>query len=190
MQKFKWIGCGSGVGVLLLGLILLFGQFAPFGSAHAQTTQASIPAHRATIQGIAKEIVVSLSKQWMYVYQNGQQIYDTPVTTGAPDLPTPLGTYHIFYKVSPTTFHSPFPRNSKNWYPPVKVQYAMEWKAGGYFIHDAWWHTTYGPGTNVMHYDPTYGWQSGSHGCIAVPLDAAKWLYNWTTIGTTVRVVR
>jgi len=188
MQKFKWIGCSSGAGVLLLGLILLSGQFLPFGSAHAQTTKVSTPTQHAAQEAV-KEIVVSISKQWMDVYQNGQEVYNTPVTTGSPSLPTPLGTYHIFYKVSPTVFRSPFPRKSKYWYPPVKIQYAMEWKAGGFFIHDAWWHTTYGPGTNVMHYDPAYGWQEGSHGCISVPLDAAKWLYSWTTIGTTVKVV-
>lgn len=181
MQKFRWIGYSAGVGVVLLGLILLFGEFAPSGNAHAAGNQEA--------QNDQKEILVSLAEQWMYVYQNDQEIYDTPVTTGAPDLPTPPGTYHIFSKVSPTTFHSPFPRTSKNWYPPVSVQYAMEWKAGGYFIHDSWWHTTYGPGTNLAHYDPTYGWQSGSHGCIAVPLVAAKWLYRWTTLGTTVKIV-
>lgn len=189
MQKVRWIGYGSAVGIVLLGLILLSGQYVSESGAHAQTAGRTEADGNRAVQHVQKDIVVNLAKQWMYAYQDGQEVYDTPVTTGASDLPTPQGTYHIFYKVSPTIFHSPFPRTSKNWYPPVKVQYAMEWKAGGYFIHDSWWHTSYGPGTNTLHYDPTYGWQSGSHGCIAVPLEAAHWLYDWTTIGTTVRVV-
>lgn len=189
MQKFKWIGYCSGVGMLVLGFFLVFGQFALSGSVHARMRNEPGTDGSSAIETSQREIVVSLTQQWMYVYHNGQQIYDTPVTTGAPDLPTPQGTYHIFYKVGPTIFHSPFPRTSPHWYPPARVQYAMEWKAGGFFIHDSWWHTLYGPGTNLAHYDPTYGWQSGSHGCIAVPLPAAKWLYSWTTIGTIVRVV-
>ncbi|HEY1354481.1 MAG TPA: L,D-transpeptidase [Ktedonobacteraceae bacterium] len=185
MQKFKWRRYACGTGVVLLAFILFSGPIiTSFCGVHAQVAEAS--GARAG----QKEILVSLARQWMDVYQNGQEIYSTPVTTGSHDLPTPRGTYHIFYKVSPTTFHSPFPRTSKNWYPPVRVQYAMEWKAGGYFIHDSWWHTSYGPGTNVVHYDPTYGWQAGSHGCIAVPLEAAQWLYHWTAIGTTVKIVR
>jgi lipoprotein-anchoring transpeptidase ErfK/SrfK len=189
MHKFKWIGYCFGVGTIFFALFLLFGQFALSGNAHARTQSDPEADGSLAVESDQREIVVSLAHQWMHVYQGGQEIYNTPVTTGAPDLPTPQGTYHIFYKAGPTIFHSPFPRTSKNWYPPVRVQYAMEWKTGGYFIHDSWWHSIYGPGTNVSHYDPTYGWQSGSHGCIAVPLPAAKWLYSWTTIGTTVRVV-
>lgn len=54
------------------------------------------------------------------------------------------------------------------------------------FLHDSWWHTVYGPGTNGWHYDPKYGWQWGTHGCVAMPFSAAQWLYNWAPIGTTV----
>lgn len=136
-----------------------------------------------------KVIVVSLSQQWLTAYQNGQAVFSTAVLTGRPSLPTPLGTYHIFQKLSPTTFHSPFPRKSPNWYPPTHINYAMEWKAGGYYLHDSWWHTVYGAGTNGEHYDPTYGWQQGSHGCISMPLSAAAWLYRWAPIGTTVKVI-
>lgn len=186
MKKLKWVVCLSGPCVLLLGLILLFGQFTLAG--HAQTTQQSTAASTNAAKG--KLIVVSLSHQWMYVYQDGQQIADSPVTTGQPQLPTPTGVYHIFAKSSPITFHSPWPKSSPYWYAPTTVQYAMEWRAGGYYIHDAWWHTVFGPGTNVRHQDPKYGWQTGSHGCIEIPFDAAKWLYSWAPIGTTVEVER
>src|SRR5207247_7269165 len=30
---------------------------------------------------------------------------------------------------------------------------SLEWRAGGFFLHDSWWHSVYGPGTNGWHYD-------------------------------------
>ncbi len=137
-----------------------------------------------------KEIVISLSQQWMHVYQNGKQVYSSPITTGQPALPTPTGTYHVFLKLSPTTFYSPWPPGSPYYYPPTHINYALEWKAGGYFLHDAWWRSVYGPGTNVWHRDPVDGWMTGTHGCIVMPFNAAAWLYNWAPIGTTVQINR
>jgi lipoprotein-anchoring transpeptidase ErfK/SrfK len=83
-------------------------------------------------------------------------------------------------------FHSPWPKGSPNWYPPTYINYALEFKPGGFFLHDATWHSVFGPGTNGWHNDPQFGWQDGSHGCVAMPLNAAAWLYHWAPIGTIV----
>ena len=135
---------------------------------------------------MGKVIVVSLSHSWLYAYQNGKEVFNAAVITGRSALPTPLGTYHVFAKLHPTTFYSPWPYGSPYWYAPTFINFALEFKAGGYFLHDTWWHTVYGPGTNNWHYDPQYGWQWGTHGCVGMPYSAAAWLYNWAPIGTTV----
>ena len=197
MRKIGSILCFSGLSVLMLA-VFLFSPWMVAGhaSAHVATVRRqAVGRDTTTAKNIAqwgwgKVIVVSLSHQEMEVFNNGHEVYDTLVTTGRPKLPTPTGSYRVFFKQSPIVFRSPFPRKSPNWYAPTHVKYALEWKAGGYFIHDAWWHTTYGPGSNLWHYDPVYGWQWGSHGCIAVPLNAMIWLYHWATVGTTVRVIR
>jgi lipoprotein-anchoring transpeptidase ErfK/SrfK len=169
--------CSRGGLALLLGALLSLSAFLTPGQAYAQGT------------GVAgKVIMVSLSKQWLYAYQDGTQVYSTAVMTGRPALPTPTGTYHVFLKLSPTTFYSPFPQGSPYWYAPTFIHYALEWRAGGFFLHDSWWHSVYGPGTNGWHDDPTYGWQWGSHGCVSMSLRDAAWLYNWTPIGTTVQI--
>ena len=144
------------------------------------------PTPQPSPQG--KEIVVSLSHQWMWAYQNGTLVYNAAVMTGRPALATPTGTYHVFLKLHPTWFYSPWPQGSPYWYPPTYINYALEWRAGGFFLHDSWWHSVYGPGTNGWHYDPKFGWQWGTHGCVAMPLSAAAWLYNWAPIGTTVQI--
>lgn len=135
-----------------------------------------------------KVIVVSLSQQWLYAYQDSKEVYNAAVMTGRPSLATPTGTYHVFAKLSPTTFYSPWPPGSPYYYPPTHINYALEWGVGGFFLHDSWWHSVYGPGTNGWHYDPVYGWQWGTHGCVAMPIGAAAWLYNWASIGTTVQI--
>ncbi len=148
------------------------------------STSGGSPSPTAT----GKEIIVSLSRQWVWAYQNGVQVYNSPVMTGRPTLATPTGTYHVFLKLHPTTFTSPWPPGSPYWYPPTYINYALGWRAGGFFLHDSWWHSVYGPGTNGWHYDPKFGWQWGTHGCIAMPLSAASWLYYWAPIGTLVQV--
>ena len=150
------------------------------------TTSTSGGSPSPTAAG--KEIIVSLSRQWVWAYQNGVQVFNSPVMTGRPTLATPTGTYHVFLKLHPTTFTSPWPPGSPYWYPPTYINYALGWRAGGFFLHDSWWHSVYGPGTNGWHYDPKFGWQWGTRGCIAMPLSAASWLYYWTPIGTLVQV--
>jgi lipoprotein-anchoring transpeptidase ErfK/SrfK len=181
MQKITRHGCLARLLALFLTVFLLIPCLFQ-GNASASTT------HSHSSQAAGKVIVVSLSHQWLYAYTAGSEVFSTAVMTGRPELGTPTGTYHVFAKLSPTTFYSPFPRGSAEWYPPTHITYALEWKAGGFFLHDSWWHSVYGPGTNRQHYDPVDGWQSGSHGCIAMPLSAAAWLYNWAPIGTTVKV--
>jgi lipoprotein-anchoring transpeptidase ErfK/SrfK len=178
--------------VLLLAITLALATTpgAPIASAHttvstnrSEMTDVSMPSMPGHL------IVVSLSKQWLYAYLNGQQVFNTAIMSGRPALPTPVGTFHVFAKLSPTTFYSPFPPSSPYWYAPTHINYALEFLSGGYFLHDSWWHSVYGPGTNGWHYDPQFGWQSGSHGCVAMPLSSAAWLYNWAPIGTTVQIV-
>ena len=129
--------------------------------------------------GSGKVIVISLSRQALTAYQDGSVVLTTLVATGRPALPTPPGTYHIFYKTSPYTMISPWPYGSPYWYPTSYVNFVMEFLGGGYFIHDAPWRTWYGPGANLY---------NGTHGCVNVPYSPMRFLYGWAPIGTTVIV--
>jgi lipoprotein-anchoring transpeptidase ErfK/SrfK len=172
--------------LLALAMLLLPGSTAP--QVHAQNMHASAHSNVQQSQESGKVIVVNLAHQWLYAYNNGVEVFNAPVMTGRPSLPTPAGTYRVFAKESPATFTSPFPRGSSDWYPPTHINYALEWKPG-YFLHDSWWHSVYGPGTNVWHHDPVDGWQWGSHGCVAMSLRSAAWLYHWAPVGTVVHIV-
>lgn len=133
-----------------------------------------------------KALAISLNEQVIRAYDHGQQVFWSYVTTGRPGLETDPGSFKVYWKVSPWTMHSPWPKGSPFWYPDSKVKMVM-WFNGGDGIHDASWRSRYGPGTNGPHYDPT-GEDTGTHGCVNVPYSNMVWLWNWTPNGTPVIV--
>ena len=133
-------------------------------------------------------VVVSFIEQVCRIYQDGKLIKAFQVTTGNFDSPSPVGLWHIFLRQSPTVFRSSAPFGSHFWYPDTPINFAMEYHAGGYYLHDSWWRTDYGPGTNFPHYDPNGNRYAaeGSHGCINMPYVDAAWMYANTRNGTVV----
>lgn len=136
-----------------------------------------------------KMIVVSTENQSATMYQDGHPVYSTPVTTGGPELPTDHGVFHMYLKLSPFIFHSPWPIGSPYYYPPTPVQYWMPFD-GGEGLHDASWRSNFGPGSNLAPTDlGTGNYILGTHGCVNLPLAAASFVWNWAPVGTTVVVV-
>ncbi len=133
-------------------------------------------------------ILVSLAQQWLWAYQDRVLYYDTPVTTGMPQLPTPDGIFYIQFKETNITFYSPWPPGSPYYYSPEHINYALDFAAGGYFLHDAPWRHMFGPGTNYPHTDPDGTVETGSHGCVNMPTPAGQWLYNWAWNGAVVDI--
>lgn len=134
-----------------------------------------------------KRIAVLLSQQRLVAYEGDKPVLDTLVTTGGPELPTPLGTFHILQKFSPFTFKSPWPKGSPFWYADSPTNYAMLFESSGYFIHDAPWRSWFGPGSNATAGQPG-GNGTGTHGCVNVPLGIQAKLFSWTDVGTPVIV--
>ena len=152
-----------------------------------QPQSLSVPLPKGGTPALSGHVlVVDLSQQWLWAYDNRQLVYATAVTTGQPALPTPTGTFRISQKITNTWFISPWPYGSPFYYTPVHVDVAMLFRSGGFFIHDAPWRSDFGPGTNLPHIAPGGQSETGSHGCIEVPVAAGYWLYAWTAMGTTV----
>lgn len=135
-----------------------------------------------------QRILVSLSQQKLWAYDENRLFLTSLVTTGNRALPTPTGIFHILGKFHPFTFHSPWPKSSPFWYPPSLTQWSMLFQAGGYFIHDAPWRSAFGPGTNAQLGTPGSNY-TGTHGCVNVPTDVAQKLFAWASDGTVVQIV-
>jgi lipoprotein-anchoring transpeptidase ErfK/SrfK len=130
-----------------------------------------------------KSIYISISLEEMIFYDNGCVVNATPVTTGRPGETTPTGTFSIFLKRSPLEFISGYAPGSPNYYTPFLAQYAMEFLAGGYYLHNAPWEPAdaFGPRSEA-------NLSVASHGCVHTPLATLAWAYSWTPLGTPVVV--
>jgi hypothetical protein len=129
----------------------------------------------------AKMIFVSIVAEELWAYQDGKLFVDTLVTTGLPQLPTDTGLMRIARKESPVHFISPFPKGSPYDYGSIDAKYALWFQPSGEAIHDSWWRSWYGPGSNLNGH--------GSHGCIGVPYGPIDQLYPWGDVGTPVLVI-
>ena len=136
-------------------------------------------------------IVVARQQQHMEVWDNGRLMIISAVTTGRPELPTPLGTTQVMKKESPHLFQSPWNWPSIYWYPPGWADYAVLFRSGGFYFHDthARPQNGYGIGTNVPHIDPDGVQRTGSRGCANTPYWAVRMLYGWARYSDPVVVL-
>jgi LysM repeat protein len=123
------------------------------------------PAPPAYI-GSGREIIVDLSDQRTYAYENGILIRNVLVSTGLPATPTVQGDFVVERKYGAQTMAGP------GYYLP-DVPYVMYFYSG-YALHGTYWHSNFG--------------QPMSHGCVNLPTPDAEWFYNWADYGTPVHV--
>lgn len=113
-----------------------------------------------------KQIVVDLSSQMTYAYENGTLLRAVVSSTGLPGTPTVQGDFQIYRK------HVTAPMSGPSYYLP-DVPYVMYFYQS-YGLHGTYWHNNFG--------------QPMSHGCVNLPTPEAEWLFNWAEIGTPVHV--
>lgn len=136
----------------------------------------------------AKKIITVIDTQTLYACSYNELAYKSLVTTGYTQYPndiTPLGTYTIFSKQ--TNLDLTGNDGHTSWNDPVK--YWMEFLSnqyGQYGLHDASWL----PANLFGHVNINTNYNQSSKGCIELPNATAKWLYNWTQIGTQVEIVQ
>lgn len=116
--------------------------------------------------GAGRELVVRLSTQTAYAYEDGNLIKASVVSTGLPVTPTVQGSYKIYLKYSSQTMSGP------GYYLPG-VQWVMYFYRG-YAFHGTYWHNNFG--------------QPMSRGCVNMTNDDARFFYDFASIGTPVTV--
>ncbi len=127
------------------------------------------------VQGGSKEIVVSISNESLWAYQDGQMVLSTYVSTGVGDVPetvTPLGYHQILSKYDMQTMEGTI---SETYYRVPDVPWVMYFDDLGNALHGTYWHSNFGTPM--------------SHGCVNLPMDVAEWMYGWAPIGTPVTIV-
>ena len=135
------------------------------GVAGPQTRAALAQAGRPrpiTSGGGGRRVEVLLDRQLALAIENNTVVRAIHVSTGAPGFGTPAGSYSVFRK------------EVRSWSVPFKVW--LPWAS--YFV-----------GGIAFHEYPDVPVAPASHGCVRTPRYDARWLYDFTPIGTPVRVL-
>jgi hypothetical protein len=126
-------------------------------------------------QGAWKEVVVSVSTQMMWAYEEGEMVMSSLVSTGTAEVPettTPVGHHAVIAKFDAQTMEGTI---SGEYYRVEDVPYVMYFDNNGNAIHGTYWHSNFGAPM--------------SHGCVNLPMDIAAWMYGWADLGTAVSVI-
>lgn len=122
-----------------------------------------------------KWIDVHLTQQLMTAYDGRDPMRVTVTTTGMPGWETPPGFYAINWRVANETMTSGA-IGAEHFYKLEDVLFTQYFTDRGHAIHFAWWRTP-----------ETIG-RPGSHGCLNLLLDDARFFWEWAEIGTPVYV--
>jgi len=126
--------------------------------------------------GGAKRIVVDISAQRMYVYQNGQLLWNWVVSTGLPGRDTAVGHYKVLNKI-PNAYASTWNLQMPYW---LGIYWAGSLQNGIHALPIQ---------SNGQRLWDGYLGQRVSYGCVILSTQNAATLYNWASVGTPVDIV-
>ncbi len=124
-----------------------------------------------------KWIDINLIQQLLTAYDGTTPIRTIEVTTGMAGWETPPGFFTIIHRVANETMTSGA-IGAESFYRLDDVLFTQYFTDLGHALHFAWWRTK-----------ETIG-RPGSHGCINLLLDDARFFWDWAELGTPVYVHR
>ena len=123
-------------------------------------------SHPGARVGVGRELVVMLSTQTAYAYENGILQRRALISSGKAATPTVQGDFKVTRKLP--SRHMVGPDYDLPGVPWVLYFYA------GYAFHGTYWHNNFGTPM--------------SHGCVNMTTADAKWFYDFAPVGTPVHV--
>jgi len=112
-------------------------------------------------------------------YEGGAPVWSTLTLKGTVTKSTPLGYHRVLWRVANETMTServypPIPRDAPGGYYLTGVLWTQYFTADGASIHYNYWSSNWG--------------YAGSHGCLGIAYNEAKFAWSWATVGTPVYV--
>ena len=140
----------------------------------APVLPTAIPAD-APVWG--KWIDITLVQQLLTAYDGTTPVRTVEVTTGMAGWETPPGSYAIVSRVANETMNSGA-IGAEDHFRLDDVLFTQYFTDRGHALHFAWWRTR-----------ETIG-RPGSHGCVNLLLEDARFLWDWAELGTAVVIHR
>jgi lipoprotein-anchoring transpeptidase ErfK/SrfK len=126
----------------------------------------------AEVTKTSRNIVVNLSEQRTYLFENGQVVDSFLISSGIGQFSSHTGSFRITAKLTSQNMGNRDLTKAPNYF-TENVPDVMYYN-GDEALHGAYWHNNFG---TVM-----------SHGCINMPLDKADMVFDWAPMGTEVTV--
>ncbi|MEV4735924.1 MULTISPECIES: L,D-transpeptidase family protein [unclassified Microbacterium] len=120
---------------------------------------------------VLRTIDVNLSSQTATLLENGAVVRSWKISSGKAATPTDTGNFKVYAHVRMQTMKSREPDGSITETPNVPW---VTYFNGDEAFHGTYWHSNFG---NRM-----------SHGCVNMPIDVAKFVYEWAPVGLEVSV--
>lgn len=146
-----------------------------YGRDVGRTAPVQPPPLQIEAPKIGKWIDIHLTQQLLVAYEGPRPVRTIVITSGKPGWETPPGNYRINTRVANETMDSDA-IGAEEFYKLEDVLFTQYFTDKGHALHFAWWKTK-----------ETIG-RPGSHGCINLLLDDARFMWEWTDIGTRVNI--
>lgn len=126
-------------------------------------------------EGVAADhwISIDLYEQTISVYEQGELVYATMVSSGLRGWWTQPGTFQVYSKLERDTMSGAFEADRSDYYYLQDVPWVLYYDQAR-AIHGAYWHNGYG--------------YPRSHGCVNLSPTDARWIFEWAEEGTWVHV--
>jgi hypothetical protein len=118
-------------------------------------------------------VQVDLYEQTLAAYEDDQLVYATLVASGLDEWPTRTGLYQIYARLVADRMRGAYRRDGSDYYFLEAVPWVMYFD-GDIALHGQYWHDGLG--------------FKRSHGCVNLSALDARWLFEWTSMGTPVWV--
>jgi hypothetical protein len=118
-------------------------------------------------------IEVNLYEQVLTVYENGQLLFATLITSGSYPFYTQPGVFPIYEKFTSNPMWGAFEADRSDYYYLEDVPYIMYYDQKR-ALHGSYWNQLIG--------------LPASHGCVNLSVSDAHWLFNWANLGDPVYV--
>lgn len=141
------------------------------GNVAATERIVEVKESKHLYKGQTTYVLVSIDEQKLWFYYDDELITTSNIVTGRKGVnDTPRGVFHIYSKATNTYLVGPDYKSYVNYWMAI---------TGDIGLHDALWQSNFGGSVY------TY---SGSHGCINLPYETARIIYNMAPVGTLVEV--
>ncbi len=126
-------------------------------------------------QGVESDrwISINLYEQTLAVYENGEMVYATMVSSGLDGWWTQPGVFQVYKKLANDPMSGAFAADRSDYYYLEDVPWILYYDQSR-ALHGAYWHNGYG--------------YPRSHGCVNLSPVDANWIFNWAEEGTWVYV--